>query len=225
MRLRFLRLPTCFVRVLTLGVMAFSAGCSTLQLSTEEDCKYHAYLRTPLDIYVMRRFPKGAPVRLGVIPFSVPANLSNRSDQFPGMGAQLAWRVKEQLLGSGVIPIVEILDRKSWPSKRSEFHSGNFEAIGMARDAGYDLVFVGHIEQLHSLTSLTGHGKIIETESGTTVWSGSSTVSTNRHDREKMRVHSWFLERTPNKVYSDLLINELAMCLGRNALDENPAPM
>ena len=221
---RFKRINRISVTFLTLGVMVFFAGCSTLQLQTEEDCKYRAYLRTPVDIYISKRFPKDAPVRVGILPFSVPANLSGQGDEVPGLGNELAWRVKEELLSTGILPIVEVLSRQTWPGKRAEFHTGNFEAIEMARNAGYDLVFIGNVERLTSLDSLSAQGKLIETDSGMTVWSGTSTALTNRNDRETMRPHAFFLKREPNKSYTRLLTDELAMCIRKNLMNEEVMP-
>ncbi len=221
---RFRHLKRISVTILTLGVTVLFAGCSTLQLQVEEDCNYRAHLRTPIDLYISKRFPKDAPVRVGILPFSVPANLSGQSDEVPGLGNEIAWRVKEQLLSTGILPIVEVLSRHAWPGRRAEFHTGNFEAIEMARHAGYDLVFLGNIERLSSLDSLTAQGKLVETESGMTVWSGTSTASTNRHNRESIRPHAFFIKREPNKVYTRLLADELAMCIRKNMMSEEVMP-
>ena len=106
------------VRLLTLFTLVFLAGCSYISRHFEETCNFRAYLRTPFADYVSKRYPLGAPIRVGVIPFSVPANVAAHSNELPGLGNQLAWMVKDELLARGTMPIVEVLNRQDWPGKK-----------------------------------------------------------------------------------------------------------
>jgi len=203
------------------------SSCSITQMANPydlEQCKTHAYLHLPLDLYLTQRFPRNSPVRVGIVPFSSAANIASKNDQSPGIGNQLAYKVRDLLLSHGVIPIVEIIPRDDWPRKYDEFYAGNYGAIEMARRAHYDLVLVGMLESTDSLESLAAHTKLIEVYNGITVWSGRSYVETLRNRREKTEPYSWFLTRNPNKIYTNMLIDELSYCIVDGILAEEQIP-
>jgi hypothetical protein len=214
-------LHTC-VRSLTLMCAACLTGCAYLTDHIGETCKTHAYIRQGLSDYISKRYHSDAPVRLGIIPFTVPENLATVTNARPGLDATLAWRLHGAFLDYQELPIVEILTRQDWPGKKDEFFTGNFGALRMARDAGYDLVMVGYVEPLREVTSLTAYGKILDTESGVTVWYGRSEVYTRR---KKIRDAESFLglrDERQDYIYSAALTDELARCLVKNALKEEP---
>jgi len=201
------------------------SGCSAIQMANPnnlEQCKTHAYLHTPLDLFISQRFPRNSPVRIGIVPFSSQANIAAYSAQDPGLGTELSYHVRNLILQQGIVPIVEMLPREDWPRKYEEFHAGNFGAINMAKKAHYDLVLVGQIEPMHSMETLGVHTKLIEVHQGITVWSGRSEVRTLRHEREKTRPYSWFIDRQPNRVYTRMLTEKLAHCVAKGILAEDP---
>src|SRR4051812_36516187 len=130
------------VKILTALAGFCLCSCSFLYNRYAESCNSHAYLQRGLYAYINSRYHYNSPVRMAIIPFSVPANISADNSERPGLGNELAWKIHAQLLATGQIPIVEVLNRQDWPNKKEEFFTGNFGAIAMAREAGYDLLMV-----------------------------------------------------------------------------------
>ena len=202
------------VTILTVAVSFVALGCSSMKPRTEELCNNRAYTATDMESFLMQRFHKGSPVRLGIIPFSAPANIAGRSAELPGIGKELAWKVRNDLLAHNFVPIVEILNRVDWPGKKEEYFSGNFGAISMARDAGYDLVMVGYVDKIRSLTGLTAYSKIIEVESGTTLFSLKSTAQSYRKRPSKFQRYFGIGEPVePSRIATEHISSELAYCI------------
>lgn len=224
MRLKQSSLPRR-VKFLTCAVaFLLTTGCSYIHSRLGETCKSHAHLQMVLEDYLSRRFNSHSPVRLAVIPYSTPANLSAQDVENQGMGNDLAWQVHAKLLSTGLVPIVEVFNRPDWPRKKEEFFTGNFGAIDMARQAGYDLVLVGNIEPLNSLESLTARSKLIEVESGVTVWYGTTTANTIRDDMNSLASRIWLDTRRPDLVHSDPLTHKLARCIVEAMAATEPVP-
>jgi hypothetical protein len=150
-----------------------------------------------------------------VIPFDVPANLSYRAGQTLGLGNQLAWGVHRHLLASEVFPIIEVLNREDWPRKKEEFFTGNFGALQFARDASYDVVIVGHLEPIVRLDTWEVHTKVIEVESGTTLWYGTSRITTNRADMLEASSFVGLTDRRPDIYWNDRLLNDVTQCIAQ----------
>jgi hypothetical protein len=189
-----------------------------------EECNSRAYLRNPVASFISKRFPLGSPVRMAIIPFSVPANLSAYNNELPGLGNKISWLLQTEILGTGEVPIVEVFNRQDWPGKKEEFHAGNHEALAKARAAGYDLVLVGVIENLKGLDSLTAHSKLIEVENGISLWNGRVQVDSNR---DRLAHHRDFIgaERArPSDIFTEEILEELAACTAREILDPNAVP-
>jgi hypothetical protein len=206
---------TC-LRGATLGVMLSAAGCAYLGNHVGEWCNTRAYVRTDLSSYIDQRFTPKSPVRVGVIPFDVPANLSARSAQMPGLGNQLAWAVQRNLLATEVFPIIEIFNREDWPRKKEQFFTGNFGALQIARDAGYDIVLVGYLEPITRIDTWIVHTKVIEVDSGTTIWYGSSKVYTNRADMLEVSSFVGLTDRRPDQLWNDKLLETVAQCIAHD---------
>jgi hypothetical protein len=204
---------TTFRRVIILTCLVGTTSCSVLGRQVGEWCNTRAYVRTDLPAYIDQRFTPKSPVRVGVIPFEAPANLSSKGAQFPGVGNQLAWAVHRQLLATEIFPVIEVLNREDWPRKREQFFTGNFGALRYAADAGYDMIVVGDIQPLTRLDTWTVHTKIIEVASGTTVWYGTSTVYTTRHDMYEVSSFFGLTDRRPDILYSEQLLNTVAECI------------
>lgn len=212
------------ITVTVLTVVLFS-GCSTLHLQQREECKSHAHIRIPLDEFINQRFPTGIPVRLGIIPFATPVNLAAQSDRQPGAGKQIARYLQRELLSKQTsVNVIETMDRSDWPGQAEQFFHGNFNAISMARDAGFDLVLVGVIENPRSAEAISAFSKLIEVESGITVWSGRSEASTNANVRSRSGVSSWWTSDQQRYPRTNTLLETLAQCLITNALTDQPVP-
>ncbi len=120
-----------------------------------------------------------------------------------------------ELLSSSQIPIVEVLNRQDWPGKKEEFFTGNFGALQMSRDAGYDLVMVGFVEQQKSLDNLSAYSKILDVESGVTVWYGKTTAYTQRPEFDTMSWNYRISNKEPSKFYFAPLIEEESKCIAK----------
>ena len=208
--------------------LLFLAGCSVVedQLGVEIThhltyrCKNHAYANAGLEDFINTRFHSSAPVRMGIIPFAVPANLSGYNAEQPGVGNTLAWKVQSQILDRQVVPIVEVLNRASLPGHKDEFFTGNFGSIDMAREAGYDLIMIGYLEPTRSLDEAKMYTKIIEVEGGITVYFGESTLASNQRTFDKVG-STVFGGETPSNIYTNELFDKLSRCVVEGALDED----
>lgn len=188
------------------------------------DCKSHAYVRLGLADYISTRFRSNAPVRMAIIPFSAPANLSFYSNEQPGVGNQLAWAVQQNLLGSGAVPIVEVLNRHDWPGKKEEFFTGNFGAIATARDAGYDLVLVGNLEPMQAAEMLSARTKLIEVESGITVWYGNTFSERSYSTWHNLSEWLGMRDRVPADLGWNHLVDALGICIAEDVIKDKVVP-
>lgn len=201
------------VKLLTLVAILMLNACSFIYGRYGETCNSRAYVHRPLPEYISQRFFKNAQVRMAIIPFSVPANLAAISDEQPGLGNELAWKVHAKLLESKEVPIVEVFNRQDWPRKKEEFFTGNFGALSMAQEAGYDLVMVGNVEQQKQLDTMIVHAKVIDVEAGITLWYGKVEAHTRRPNMESWADTFWLDDKIPSKLYSGSLIDEASRCI------------
>ena len=214
-----------FVRVIFLALVITSlSGCVVLRERYGEQCKMRAYVQNPLTDYITSRFQRSSPVRLAVIPFSTPANVAAYDNEHIGLGNELSYMVQAQLLQSGEVPMVEVLNRQDWPGKKEEFFTGNFGAIALAREAGYDLVLVGLVEPLAALNQMRAYGKLIDVENGVTVWYGETSASTNRNEFNQIGSRLGIEDRRPDQLYNGPLSDKLAECFAHNLLADRVVP-
>jgi len=199
--------------VILLTCLLGTSSCSYLGRHLGEWCNTRAYVRTDLQSFMDQRFTPKSPVRTGVIPFVVPANLSARSAQQPGLGNELAWSLQRKLLETEVFPIIEVLNREDWPRKKEEFFTGNFGALAFARDAGYDLIVVGYLDPFDRLDTWNVHTKIIEVASGITIWYGTSKVYTSRADMWEVSSTAGLTDRRPDLFFTKPLLETVTQCI------------
>ena len=213
---------------LAVTLAAGLSGCSYIHRHYVEPCKTRAYITMSVPDYINKRFAKHSPVRLAIVPYSVPANLSFKSSEHQGLGTELAWRVHQEILPTQIVPISEVFNRTDWPGKKDEFYTGNYGALSLARDAGYDLVMVGDVQPTTSLDTMTARTKIIEVESGITVYYGEATVVTNLHDIEKTASTFWLwpTENKPSAQYISSLNDDIGRCIvhGIKEIDQYKKP-
>lgn len=219
---------------LTLSCSLAFAGCAqspgkAIQLSPHKSaasipCNSRAYVRQELGGYITARYSSQSPVRLGIIPFSAPANISARNVEVPGLGDQVAEQVHAELLATEQVPIVEILPRQDWPRKKEEFFLGNFGALRTARDAGYDLILVGQLLRPTSLDRLHAAVKVIDTESRMTVYYGETAVeSYERLERPLFDRWGWnWHQRRPELIPTAALVRQLAYCVAQELVTDDP---
>lgn len=212
--------PFSCVKLLTLTSCVVMTACSLTQRLVSDPCNSRAYVRTIMADYLSNRYHSNAPVRMAVIPFSVPANFAGKNADVPGLGNQLAWKVQEGFLASQVFPIVEVLNRQDWPGKKEEFRTGNFGAISAARDAGYDLVFVGSLDPATSIDTMTATTKLIETETGTTLWFGQNSMRSDAKAMNQTLDQMLLAKRNPTIIRTNQLRDGLAQCIVEDVVNE-----
>lgn len=212
--------PFRSVGILTLGIFFAGTffGCSLNKVYYQDPCKTRAYLDGSLLDHVNRRFHSHAPVRMAIIPYSAPANLAGYDNELPGVGNNIAWQLHAEFLHHNELPIVEVLNRQDWPGKKEEFYTGNHGALSLARSAGYDLVLVGSLNELRQIDTMAADTKIIEAESGLTLWYGRTSVQTSKQNLERNRNWYTLSESDPNNLYLNELVTTLAQCIAASAL-------
>jgi len=222
---RFSSLSVRVVSHFLLGVILLTLlGCSTLERRYGESCKSRAYLRMPIADFISRRYPSNSPVRIAVIPFSVPANLAGKSVDEPSLGLRLATQLHSELIRPGELPLVEVLNREDWPRKKEEFFTGNFGAIQQARAAGYDLFVIGFVPEMTRRDALSAQVKVIEAESGITLYYGTVEAETNRPAWNDWAYTLHLTGRRSDLLSMQPMMAKLARCVADEVLSEYPVP-
>jgi hypothetical protein len=183
-----------------------------------DDCNTRAYVRTDIPGFIDQRFKGGTTARMAVIPFVTQANFTAQNSESPGVSDQLAWSVHRELLGYDTLPIIEVFNRQDWPGKKDDFFTGNFGALTLARDAGYDLVLVGYLEKITRLDEWTVHTKIIDVDSGTTLWYGTSRVTNNRADLLEVSSTMGLTDRRPDMLDTKQMTDRAAICIAHDIM-------
>ncbi len=182
------------------------------------------YINAGLLEYLSSRYHSEHLPRMAVIPFSVPETFAPGGEESRHFGRELAGLFQRELLRTGELAIVELFNRESWPGKRAEFNSGNYGAIRFARDAGYDLILVGYMDEITNASDLTVYTRLIDTENSATLWF-AKTVSFN-NDRKRRRI----LADIPFSTYEDRpdlfafpeRAERLAECTTKHILEDDP---
>jgi hypothetical protein len=159
--------------------------------------------------------------RLGIVPFITPANFAGSGDLQPSLGSQIAWRLHAEILRLNKIPIVEVLPWNDWPLKRDDFFSGNFESMRMAKTSGFDLIFVGYLEESSPL-EVAALGKIIDVNQGKTIWYGRALAFSRRNSIASLKRN--FGPSYDHSISSlDIfpLYNKLVECLAEESINND----
>lgn len=211
---------TLSVKILTLCLLAITlSGCSAIHHFREEPCKSHAYIRVGLEDYISKRFDSQSQVRIGIIPFSVPANLSNFGGRSSGVGQDIASRLHTHLLRGSSNSIIEVFPRDDWPGKQEEFFRGNFGALSRAHEAGYDLVLIGILDNMRTVEEMSAHSKIIDVDNGVTVWYGSSTATIPSDSLNNPLYLLGLDSARPDKIQTNSLVDLLSECMSADILN------
>ena len=204
------------------------SGCSFFENRVgkefQESCQSHAYTQVPLMDYILKRYTPNSPVRIGIVPGTAPANMSSLYIEQPSAGNQLARRIQQDLLNYGELPIVEILNREEWPGKKDEFFTGNFGAIRYAREAGYDMVVVSWIEPMKAPDEMSAFAKVIDVDSGTTIYYGKSTATSNRQEFKNAVANLGILNRTPSQLPTGFIMEKLGQCVSQAIMKDTSTP-
>lgn len=173
-----------------------------------------AYVNAGLLDYLNTRYDSTNMSRMAIIPFNVPESFAPSGMQSRHFGRDIAMNFHQEIIGSGELGIVELFNRDRWPGKRAEFSNGNYYAIESARNAGYDLVLVGYLEDIVNETDLTLLTKLIDTSNGVTLWYGRTvTYSARRPLRRSLSEYSFGIVRDrPDSFAFQERVAEMARC-------------
>jgi hypothetical protein len=193
-------------------------GCALITHHVGETCNTRAYVRTDIAGYIDQRFKGGTTARMAVVPFTTQANFTAQNSELPGISDQLAWGVQRELLAYDTLPIIEVFNRQDWPGKKDDFFTGNFEALSLARDAGYDLVLLGYMDRLVRLDTWVIHTKIIDVDSGTTLWYGTSRIVTNQPDLYEVSGTFGVTSQRPDQLHVAPMLDEACSCIAHDIM-------
>ncbi len=152
---------------------------------TNEGCNIRTYIDLGLSDYVTNRFHSQQKPRFAVVPFEVPETFAPPGNVSQNFGRDMANLFQQQLLQRGELGIIENFDRDRWPGKRAEFFTGNYGAIELARNAGYDFVIVGFMKDIVNESELTLLTRVIDTANSITVWYGETTAFTTEREARR----------------------------------------
>ncbi len=172
------------------------------------------YVNAGLIDYLSARYNPVNMSRLAIVPFNVPESFAPSGNQTRHFGRDIALSFYQEIVGSGELGIVELFNRDRWPGKRAEFNTGNYYAIESARNAGYDMVLVGYLEDIVNETDLTLLTKLIDTSNGVTLWYGRTvTYSSARPIRRSLAEYSFgFVRDRPDAFAFKERVEEMARC-------------
>lgn len=203
-------LKSLLVLLLTVSV----SGCAFTRLPNQsESCKIRAYVDNSFVDYLSQRFESENIPRVAIVPFDVPENFTPPMNPMLRFGHKLAQSFQQEFLARSESIIIEMFLR-DWPGKRLDFSAGNFQAIKQARDAGYDFVFVGFMEEMVNDLKMRVHTKLIDTDSGITIWYGTTDVSSNaRSSRQLANILTVGAYAKRDDLFEmEPRIDELAVC-------------
>ncbi len=204
-------------------------GCTTHNVPLETDgCKMRTYSNLGLPDYIKARFNYRQPIRIAIIPFEVPANFApnfgSTGQENLNFGRELARKFQLELRRSGELAIVEVFNRDRWPGKREEFFTGNYNAIRIAKDAGYHMVMVGFLEQPKNDEDLNLHTKIIDTTNGVTVWDAKTMAFSRNRSIEKGLSQVFIGHERPEQFYFPERTERMVVCTVDKILTGDPVP-
>jgi len=209
------------VIILTL-ISLFSTGCSSKLLSwlhdNELQCKNRAYIHIPVEEYINERYSSSPLVRVALVPFEVPASFSRNIAGWMNFQEEITQSLHVKLLESGKFQLLEIF--KTHPLRKDDFITGNYEITELAKQAGYDLLLVGQVGNLSGVTQLSGTAKLIDVNTGITVWYGQSQVGKVSYSTSRRDAFGVFGRDRPDYMPFRLLADQFTSCLVENIFSE-----
>lgn len=172
-------LAEAVILIVVLLISAHSCRLHHFPFETE-GCNIRTYIDVGFDNYLSQQNRTKKILRMAVVPFDVPETFAPVGRENINYGIELAKRFQQQLLGKTPGLIVELFDRERWPGKREDFLKGNYQAIELARNAAYDLVAVGYMEEITNSSDLVILTKIIDVTNSVTLWDARTVVYTTQ---------------------------------------------
>lgn len=166
--------------------------------------------------YVSQRYHRDQPKRYGVLPFDTQENFA-APGSMPGsvlndLPHDLARRFQAELSRTSELGIVEVFDQTPWQGKKEEFFQGNYRALQLARNAGYDFLVVGQLEPSRTAETFIIYTKIIDLSDNVTVWYARTEVTSNTKAWEKGVGVIVPQKARPDLLYSRERFDEFAEC-------------
>lgn len=199
------------IGVALLASTFLAAGCSSLNLPPPGTltCKIRTYIDAGVLDYLSGEYDSKSAIRVGIMPFNTPVSFSSSGQDF---GRELALKLQQSLLETGDFAIVEFLDVAKWEGKKEEFYAGNYQALRLARNAGFDLLIVGVMEPIVNESDLVVNTKVLDAGGNVTIWYGQTTVSLNNRSLRR-RISSIGLSKDrPDLFYFPERTDEFVRC-------------
>ena len=200
-------------------------GCNALKWPVEpEQCKVRTYINYPLRTYISARYGDKNPVRTMILPFVVPESFTGANQDIPNFGKEIAAEFAAQLREAGVLPIVELYNVDRWPGRREDFSTGNFQAINLARNAGFDFLLVGYLEDLKADDTFNVQIKLIDISNNITL-NHSLLKATSKDRLWRREIGRSILVQDVPAIYSfPEITDEAARCGVEALLNEESIP-
>ncbi|MCB0358615.1 MAG: hypothetical protein KDD44_03240 [Bdellovibrionales bacterium] len=215
-------------RVLFVAAMLLAASISGCSLSSwvpkTEGCKIRTFVDQDLLDYVSERYHSKQSVRYAIIPFDVPETFARAGDDSHHFGRTLARLFQEEFLRSGELGTIELFNRDRWPGKRDDFFTGNYQAMEYARNAGYDMVILGHMEDIRDPEEFSVYTKVIDLSNNITIWFAKTTVYSRERTVNRLLSTTRVIPRRPEMFYFDERSAELSRCTVFELLDGEMTP-
>lgn len=187
-------------------------------------CKIQTYINADVASYIRSRDHSDRLARTLILPFEVPENFAKSGNELTPFGHQLARRFQQQLLQSGKFPIIEFQDYH-WQGKREEFFSGNFDAIRVAREAGFDFVMVGFLGDVQNENELTVYTKLIDVTGEFTVWHARTIAKSHARGLRRTFASAYIIKNRPDIFSLPQETEKLISCTTSAMLDsKNNSP-
>lgn len=166
--------------LLIISCACFSSCSITKFPVSAEECKIWTYINEVVPDYISRRYPSGQHIRVAVVPFDVPESFALWGNESKHFGRELAASFQSEMIRLAEGQIVEVLNVDRWPGKRAEFLTGNYNAIDMARSAGFDFVLLGYMQDITNESDIVVQTKFVDVSNNITVWHAQTTVKSNQ---------------------------------------------
>ena len=83
---------------------------------------------------------------------------------------------------------------------------------------------VGNIEKMTNIDSMTIQTRIMEVDSGISIWYGQSTVDSNRKLHNELKSDYWLEKRRPDRVPTKAMTHKLARCIVDGVMNAETVP-
>ena len=146
------------------------------------------------------------------MPFWVGETFSANMSKEYDLGDDLARSFQRELIRTEEIPIVEIFHKDRSAIQKGDYRDGNYQALMFARAAGYDLLLLGELLPPTDAGTLVVNTKVINVESGVTLWAGQTTYTSYRREQREMLGKTPLFRSRPELFDFAERIKELAEC-------------